>query len=123
MLRDHRELPALRLMTGRSVEKTVKIARQTLPWVFAARYSSGRNRLGKQLSLHRRDCDSLGVLVNETRDLTEQILTLEQANELDLREIDAEALQDEIDRVWETVESMREAQVFTEEMLAREISV
>jgi len=53
----------------------------------------------------------------------EQILTIEEANDLNLREIDAKALQDEVDRVWETVESMREAQIFTEEMLAREISV
>jgi hypothetical protein len=59
----------------------------------------------------------------DTRDVTEQTLTLEEANELQLREIDAGALTDEVDRVWETVESMREAQVFTEEMLAREISV
>jgi len=53
----------------------------------------------------------------------EQILTLEEANGLHLRELDAKALEDEVGRVWETIESMREAQVFTEEMLAREISV
>lgn len=59
----------------------------------------------------------------ETRNNMEQILTLEEANGLHLRELDAKALEDEVGRVWETIESMREAQVFTEEMLAREISV
>ena len=58
-----------------------------------------------------------------TRNETERILTLDEANGLHLREIDAQALQNEVDRVWETIDSMREAQVFTEETLAREISV
>ena len=51
--------------------------------------------------------------MEETRNKMEQILTLEEANKLHLREIDAEALEGEVGRVWETVESMREAQVFT----------
>jgi hypothetical protein len=59
----------------------------------------------------------------EIRNATEQILTQPETNELPLREVDAEALQLDIDRVWETIESMREAQVFTEDILAREISV
>lgn len=59
----------------------------------------------------------------QARHETEHILTLEEANGLHLREIDAQALQNEVDRVWETIDSMREAQVFTEETLAREISV
>jgi len=53
----------------------------------------------------------------------QETLTLEQANELHLRELDAQALQNEVDQVWETIDSMQEAQVFPEQTLAREISV
>jgi hypothetical protein len=54
---------------------------------------------------------------------TEPTLTLDEANELHLREIDGQALQNDVEQVWETINSMREAQIFTEETLAREISV
>jgi hypothetical protein len=53
----------------------------------------------------------------------QETLTLEEANSLHLREIDAQALASEVERVWETIDSMRDAQIFTEETLAREISV
>jgi hypothetical protein len=61
--------------------------------------------------------------VQQTRNETEPTLTLDEANELHLREIDGQALQNDVERVWETINSMREAQIFTEETLAREISV
>lgn len=59
----------------------------------------------------------------EGQKVLQDTLTLQEANELNLRELDASALQGEVDRVWETIDSMQEAQVFPQQTLAREISV
>jgi hypothetical protein len=126
MLRDHRETPSFAVDDVAPARKEApqgRLEKCYLGFSSLIRQIEGRLAAENSGSCDDKDCGRLGDLVEEARNEVEQILTLEQANELHLRELDAKALQDEVDRVWETIESMREAQVFTEEILAREISV
>jgi predicted RNA-binding protein (virulence factor B family) len=59
----------------------------------------------------------------ELKRTVQQVLTLDEANALTWRKIDAQALDSQAQVVWETIESMKSAQTFNEETLAREISV
>ena len=53
----------------------------------------------------------------------EEVLTLHDANSLPWRDLDVSALESQVQAVWETVESMQEAQTVRIEMLMYEISV
>lgn len=67
-----------------------------------------------------------GIGVEESETLNKEsgeILTLEQANALQWRELDPDALTQQIEAVWDTVASMQEAQIISNEMLSCEISV
>ncbi len=58
-----------------------------------------------------------------TDNTTGEVLTLEEANALDWRELDLQALEAQVEAVWETVASMQEAQTVSRETLTCEISV
>lgn len=49
------------------------------------------------------------------------VLTLEEANALEWRELDPKELDSLVDSVWETVDKLREAQTVSKETLASEI--
>lgn len=53
----------------------------------------------------------------------EEVLTLAEANALQWRDLDVSALEAEVTAVWETIQSMQEAQTVSNETLTREISV
>jgi hypothetical protein len=54
---------------------------------------------------------------------TENVLTIEEANSLQWRELDVSALEAEVTAVRETIKSMQEAQTVSNDTLTREISV
>jgi hypothetical protein len=53
----------------------------------------------------------------------EEVLTIEEANALEWRDLDVSALESEVKAVWDTIQSMQEAQTVSNETLTREISV
>jgi len=50
-------------------------------------------------------------------------LTTEEANAIQWRELDVEALAPRVEAVWQTIEKLQDAQTVSKETLAREISV
>ena len=53
----------------------------------------------------------------------EESLTLQEANNLEWRDLDVVALEAEIAPVWEAITNMQDAQTVSNETLSREISI
>jgi hypothetical protein len=53
----------------------------------------------------------------------EQILTPQEADLLEMRELNVHELEAQVDSVWETVERMQEAETVSQETLTFEISI